>query len=203
MTNVLYTAAQFSPSEIFDTQMFCGPNSQAMEAEGLIRSEVEAFLESVRALLTEEYRESTGRDLPGRNCGISTVIWPDNVGYNPPASGGRCYTVRPRSSEATWAVVDEDWVDLLMEEWPEARGTERAMELAELYWGGTPRHYGPGSSNLLIEGKVEVLADCPEEEEKIRGRRGVVPPRMRAPRSRSERISEERRYQKKYGIDAD
>lgn len=197
MPNVLFTDVRFGPNEVFDTRIFCGGNRRAAEAEGRTRLEVEALLESMRAVMTVEHRRATGRDLPGRECGVSAVIWPEDVEYNPPG-GPRCYIVKPKSGGAVWAVVDEDWVDLLIERWP-GIGREEAYGLAELYWGGVPRHYGPGSSDLLIEGKVEIVSDCPEEEERLRPAPGT-PLRQRPPVSRSERIAAERKYGRARGM---
>lgn len=203
MPNVLFTDRRFARDEVFDTRIFCEPNRRAAEAEGHTRLEVEGFLESMRALMTAEYRDNTGRDLPGRDCAISTVLWPHNLKYKPPRSAGRCYLVSPKGNEATWAVVDEDWVDLLVERWAEAKDTTEAQELAELYWSGTPRHYGPGSSNLLIEGKIVVVSDCPEEDPRLWGIHARPPLRMEKPKRRSEWLATERRRKKSQGVDED
>lgn len=207
MPYVLWTDEHFRRDDIFDTRIFCEPNRRAVEAAGPDQAEVEVFLETVRVVMNDELRREYEeqvktvseaqsipyRELPERMCAISAVPWPKDMGYNPVDGARYCFHVRPKGQEdATWAIVAEDWVDLLVERWPEIKGTDEAFQLAENYWLGTPRFYGPGSSNLLIQGKVVIEGECPEEQAEFKPRPALPIPRLRKPARWAQRLRQER-----------
>jgi hypothetical protein len=177
MATVFFTNRRFPVGEIFDTRDFCEENRKALQSFPPEYQEVEDFLEEVRQEIQE-----TGIDLPQRLCSILVIPWPDVVRVvpgewkpgqkslrfspketeempDPVGEEGFCYYVIPKR-ETKRFMVDDRWVQGLIESWPEIAGSSKAYEMARAYWDGQMQTFSERGMSFLFEGPVLIHSVC-------------------------------------------
>lgn len=185
MANIFYTNRPFRVGEVFDTRDFCEENLETARTFHPDVLDVEEFLEEVREDVASREEPATPghfptkRDLPQRFCSILAIPWPetheiDISRYDPgaqgkpqrlvempdaPGIGVYCYYILPKQNTKR-AMVDERWVQEMVDRWPEIQRSGVAEEMAEQYWEGKPKTFRGMYMTYLLEGPIFVKSVC-------------------------------------------
>jgi hypothetical protein len=165
MATVFFTNRRFPVGETFDTRDFCDDNREALRSFPPEYQEVEDFLEEVRQEI-----QATGIDLPQRLCSIMVIPWPEQ--YEEKRPGARrpdmpdplgetdyCYYVIPKRGTKRF-MVDDRWVQGLIQNWPRISGSSKAYRMARAYWDGQMQTFSERGMSFLFEGHVFIHSIC-------------------------------------------